>query len=1359
MPGPTARLESRAEAVAAVGSGFIDTGSLAVRRSSPGAIGVIGLSGLVCLAAFGDDWPTYQHDPARSGAADESLAPPLTPAWVFQTPNPPAEGWAEPEPGEVWGYGVGRRNKVAYDDAYRPIAVGQTVYFAASGENRLCAVDAATGRLRWSFHTAGAPRLAPRVTDGRVYLGDDAGRVYCLDANDGRVVWTFKAAPSDARAIGHGRVMSLWPVRTGVLVADGVAYFGAGVYPAEGLLLYAVRADTGRQLWVNDSFADGGRANLTPQGYLLASPDKLIMPSGRVTPVVFDRSDGRQLYELRGGRGLTGGTWATLAGDLLFNGARVLTAYDLSKVAKDKYGHDVHGPAAFAWFRAERAVIAGPTAYVATDQEVLAIPVDRMADAAKAADALRAVRWEHRNAVAAYERAQATLAELDHNSPRYATMQKEAARHKPQWDAVAAEAEKTDAALDKLCRWRTPCEAYDALILAGDTLFAGGEGQVLAFNAVDGKRLWQGRVRGTARGLAVANGRLLVSTTTGGVYGFVRAAPGVESDAAPKNVAPPVRDEPYPRDGRLKASIELADRIVSETGVRRGFGLILDDDEGRLAWALAQRTELQLYVVEPDAAEVARAREALTAAGLYGARVSVEGDDGASRSFPPYLANLIVCRPSPTGEAPATPANELLRVLRPLGGVAIVGGPAGALDAWGKDLPADQVTIRRDGAWTTLTRGALPGAGRWTHLYADAANTGCSGDTRVHGRLGVLWFGDPGPADMTDRHARGAAPVSIGGRMFVEGPDVVMAYDAYNGLELWRRELPGVGREHVSVDCGNLAASSAGLFVATDQRCLRLDLDTGRTQKPYALPPRPDGKRRRWGWMAVADGVLFGSRTDTDARFRSWPKVSGNTSEAVFAIDIDSGDVRWVSDGKEILHPAIAVGDGAVVFVDRDVTDAQRAKALAEFADKESSAPPKTDRRGEPIPRDVRRVFAVDVATGQPRWSRPLDVTDCVVGPAQRAGAGGEISVMIHDGVVVLCSAPWNGHFIREWQKGQFSRRSLIALDAADGTLLWSGFKGYRSRPIIMGDQIFAEPWAHDLKTGRRKTWPHPLTGRPEPWMVWRGYGGCGTVAAAADTIFFRASSIGWYDDAANEGIVNFGGQRPNCWINFIPAGGVVMVPEGSAYCDCPLAIQGSVVLAPRGRSAAWATQHLAKPLTPVRQIAVNLGAPGDRRDAHGRLWVHCPNRVHKYHWLGAAVAKAPGVGWYFDRLDTRTVDGTDTPWVFTSGCRGLTRFRVPLLGKDDPPATYTVRLSFAEPDGLAAGHRVFSVGLQGSEVLTDFDVAREAGGADRAVVREFRGVEVTDSLAITLTPAASARVPLPILCGVEAVGEDAPND
>ena len=100
-----------------------------------------------------------------------------------------------------------------------------------------------------------------------------------------------------------------------------------------------------------------------------------------------------------------------------------------------------------------------------------------------------------------------------------------------------------------------------------------------------------------------------------------------------------------------------------------------------------------------------------------------------------------------------------------------------------------------------------------------------------------------------------------------------------------------------------------------------------------------------------------------------------------------------------------------------------------------------------------------------------------------------------------------------------------------------------------------------------------------------------------------------------------------------------------------------------------------------------------------------------------------------------------------------MTSITLDLFSKAERVKKYTVRLHFAEPDGLTAGKRVFSVSLQGKKVLDKFDIAKEAGGPNRSVVREFKGVTVRDRLVIEFSPAKdSARGAT--LCGIELVAE-----
>ena len=83
----------------------------------------------------------------------------------------------------------------------------------------------------------------------------------------------------------------------------------------------------------------------------------------------------------------------------------------------------------------------------------------------------------------------------------------------------------TLSALDRTTRatvWTKSANYPYALILAGTTMFAGGENEVAAFDSATGNKTWSSPVNGTAYGLAVANGRLFVSTDTGYIYSFVQ---------------------------------------------------------------------------------------------------------------------------------------------------------------------------------------------------------------------------------------------------------------------------------------------------------------------------------------------------------------------------------------------------------------------------------------------------------------------------------------------------------------------------------------------------------------------------------------------------------------------------------------------------------------------------------------------------------------------------------------------------------------------------------------------------------------------------------------------------------------------
>ena len=1269
---------------------------------------------IVATCALADDWPTYMHDIARTGTTSERLDPPLTHHWVHKPRHAPRPSWPER---------LRQSDRVGFDKAYHVAVARGAVYFGSSADDKVCCLDAATGRLRWTTFTGAPVRLAPAVWNDRVFVGCDDGRVYCLGAADGRVIWTFHAAPSDRRVLGMGRMISVWPLRTGVLVDNGIVYCTAGLFPTEGVYVYALRADTGRVVWTNDTTGQlyvrlphapsEGFSGLAPEGPLLASATRLYVPNGRNMPAAFDRATGRLVF-WRPWEG-AGGVWALLTRQLLISGGTGrLTAYD-RETGQDR----------FACFHGRRIIATPDTSFLLDGKRLVAI--DRRAypplyDKEQAANRTRLKtlhRLIHRRNRLAYVRKkrETTGAQPTPDENKLAQEVKALAKtYKAENEALW----KTMRAVNACVRWQCPCTGTCALVLTRGVLFAGGDGEFHAVDAANGRKLWTGKVEGKVYGLAVADGRLLVSTDTGAIHCFAKGEP--PSGATTQAHAPPCAS-PYPVDPFTPAYAAAAEHIVRETGITKGYALVLGYGTGRLAYELAKRTDLHVVGIEPDPVQVATARRALDAAGLYGVRVAVVRGPPERLPFASYFADLVVCDAMIRTGRPVGSAKDVWRVLRPLGGVACLGQPAeaatvgrrvdvAALRRWMADLPGAKLSTT-DGLWTRATRGALPGAGQWTHQYGNAAGTGCSTDRLVRTPLRLLWYGRPGADRMIDRHARGAAPVSAGGRLFIQGEHRLMAVDAYNGRLIWQHAIKGARRANLGGECGNLAAVRDSVFLAVGPSCFRFDAATGRRAATYAVPPRADGQARQWGYVALCDDLLVGSTTR-----------KGLTSDGVFALDRHSAQIRWQDRRGRVPHPAIAVGDGRVFLADR-----------RPGAGLTTTAPTKA-------PRTDALLVALDVRTGKPCWTQPFAALPFA--DLDRAEAANGLTLLYADRRLVVA--------------GSLGARRIMCVHADDGRTLWSNGRAYRRRPVIVGRTVYVEPVAYDLHTGKPHMRRNPLTGASVPWQITRSYG-CGTISGSPNCLLFRSGCFGFYDLGQDAGISNWGGMRPGCWINAIAAAGLVLAPEASSGCGCSYPIVTTVALEPAPRNEHWSVFAMRAPLTPVRHWSVNLGAPGDRRDPDGVLWFAYPRPSTQYGVKFKLDERVlPGMGFFRRNADRVAIRGTDRPWIHASGCRGLVRCALPLIAAGQPPAAYTVRLGFADPDNGAPGVRVFDIKLQGKTVARDFDIVRAAGARNAVVVKVFSGVRVANALTIELVPkhAKPSARQAPLLNSVEVARQQA---
>ena len=229
------------------------------------------VNGILVSNSFGmengsRDWPTYRSGNDRHGSTSDSITPSAQPSWTFQSPAAPKMSWGSAEGRIFESHVIGDRNK--YDDALQPVVVGDQVFFGSSVDHHLHCLDLKTGRDRWSYTVGGPIRLAPTVYNNKVYFGADDGFAYCLSEADGSLVWKAYGSYSDNNwLLARGEMISRWPVRTGVTIDDGKAFFGAGIFPHEEIFIHCVDAETGKVIWNQDhiSEADAGRNSLSPQ--------------------------------------------------------------------------------------------------------------------------------------------------------------------------------------------------------------------------------------------------------------------------------------------------------------------------------------------------------------------------------------------------------------------------------------------------------------------------------------------------------------------------------------------------------------------------------------------------------------------------------------------------------------------------------------------------------------------------------------------------------------------------------------------------------------------------------------------------------------------------------------------------------------------------------------------------------------------------------------------------------------------------------------------------------------------------------------------------------------------------------------
>ena len=220
------------------------------------------------------DWPTHLRDNQRTGLVTYDLKLPLHLNWVHQQPTLPSPAWPAPASQDFWHKKFNLKARVVYDRASHLVTAGGRVFFGSSSDDTLYCLSARTGEKLWSYTTEGPIRLAPTVVGDRVLAGSDDGHVYCLSTTDGKLLWKHRAVDEDRRIPGNERIISTWPIRTGVMVDEGTAYFCAGLFPQQGVYQVGVDVRTGERL-------GEAKLDISAQGYLARRSGQLYVATGR----------------------------------------------------------------------------------------------------------------------------------------------------------------------------------------------------------------------------------------------------------------------------------------------------------------------------------------------------------------------------------------------------------------------------------------------------------------------------------------------------------------------------------------------------------------------------------------------------------------------------------------------------------------------------------------------------------------------------------------------------------------------------------------------------------------------------------------------------------------------------------------------------------------------------------------------------------------------------------------------------------------------------------------------------------------------------------------------------------------------
>lgn len=191
---------------------------------------LLALSFAVTSSALAADWPQYRGPDANGTAPDKGIN----------------KDWKAKTPRQLWRVDLGPGSGFG-----GPAVAKGVVYIIdhKSGNDILRTFDLQTGKPGWEFSYAdqdkenwGFTRATPCINEGRVYTTSYLGKVHCLDAATGKLIWMRNLSEFGGQMPGWGYAVS--PIIQGNTLL---------VCPGGKENLVALDKKTGKDLWWSGS--------------------------------------------------------------------------------------------------------------------------------------------------------------------------------------------------------------------------------------------------------------------------------------------------------------------------------------------------------------------------------------------------------------------------------------------------------------------------------------------------------------------------------------------------------------------------------------------------------------------------------------------------------------------------------------------------------------------------------------------------------------------------------------------------------------------------------------------------------------------------------------------------------------------------------------------------------------------------------------------------------------------------------------------------------------------------------------------------------------------------------------------------